>query len=107
MKKIITVLAFFAVTLLSTTSATAQETNSRSISKEAQAFTHKLVQEFNISKEQQKAVNSAFMYKQRKTKAINEKSAKSAQKAINLEFDTKLKTILTDVQYRKYSLIKN
>ena len=42
------------------------------------------------------------MYKQRKTKAINDKSAKTAQKAINLEFDTKLKTILTEVQYKKY-----
>lgn len=106
MKKIITVVAFFAITLFATDNAVAQENNSRALSQEAKAFTHQLVQEFNISKGQQRAVNSAFMYKQRKTKAINDKSAKTAQKAIDLEFDTKLKTILTEVQYKKYRLAK-
>jgi hypothetical protein len=106
MKRIVAVIAFFAITLLGTTNSVAQERNSRGLSQEAKAFTHQLVQEFNISKEQQRAVSSAFMYKQRQTKAINNNSPKTAQKAINLEFETKLKAILTEVQYKKYSLSK-
>jgi Tfp pilus assembly protein PilV len=107
MKKIITVVAFFAITLLGTTNAVAQESNSRRVSNEAQEFTQQLVQEFNINKEQQRDVNNAYMYKQRRVKGINENSSRTALKTINLEFDTKLKTILTDVQYKKYALKKN
>lgn len=106
MKKIITVVAFFAITLFATNNVVAQDNNSRSASTEAKAFTHKLVQEFNINKEQQKAITSAYMYKQRRTKAITENSPTNTEKAINLEFDNKLKAILTDVQYNKYSLNK-
>ena len=106
MKKIIAVVAFFAISLLSTTNAVAQESNSRGVSQEAKEFTHRLVQEFNISKNQQKAVTNAFMYKQRQTKAINQDSPKNTQKAINLKFDNKLKTILTEIQYKKYSIAK-
>ena len=103
MKNIIAVIAFFTITLLSTANAVAQDNNSRGASPEAKAFTHRLVQEFNIDKNQQKAVMSAFMYKQRQTKAINQDSPKTAKKAIDLKFDNKLKTILTEVQYAKYS----
>lgn len=106
MKKIIAVIAFFTITLLSTTNVVAQDNSSRGASPEAKAFTHQLVQEFNINKDQQKAVMSAFMYKQRQTKAINQDSPKAAKKAIDLKFDNKLKTILTEVQYKKYSIAK-
>ena len=107
MKKFIAVIAFFAITLSASTSAFAQEARTRSFSNEAKVFTHKLVQEFNITKDQQNAINAAFMYKQRRTKGINANSPKNEKKVINMEFDNKLKSILTEVQYQKYSRSKN
>lgn len=111
MKKIIAVIAFFTITLLSTTNSVAQEKSSRNTNNEAKAFTHQLVQEFKISTEQQHALNAAYMYKVRQTNAVktnikDKNEAKAKLITINEEFDTKLKTILTDVQYKKFSLAK-
>ena len=108
MKKIIAVVAFFTITLLGTTNAVAQERSSKIVaSNEAKVFTHQLVQEFNISKEQQNDVTNAFMQKVIDTKGITKNSPSTALKAINLEFDNQLKAILTDVQYKKYKLLKD
>lgn len=108
MKKIIAVVAFFTITVLGTTNAVAQERGSKiEVSNDARVFTHRLVQEFNISEEQQDAVKNAFMQKVIDTKAITKNSTSRALKVINLEFDNKLKAILTEVQYKKYKLLKN
>lgn len=111
MKRILGVLAFLAITLLSTNQAIAQENSSRRSPVEANAFTRQLVQEFNITKEQQHAVSAAYMYMVRQTNAVktnvtDKNEAKSKLIVIDATFDDKLKTILTKVQYNKFKLKK-
>lgn len=111
MKKIIAVIAFFTITLLSTTNSVAQEKSSRNTNNEAKAFTHQLVQEFNINKQQQHELGAAYMYKVRQTNTVktnikDKNEAKAKLIAINNEFDSKLKSVLTEVQYKKFKLSK-
>jgi hypothetical protein len=111
MKQIIAIIAFFTITLLSTTNSVAQENSSRSTNNEAKAFTHQLVQEFKINTKQQHVLNAAYMYKVRQTNAVktnikDKNEAKAKIIAINEEFDTKLKSVLTEVQYKKFKLSK-
>lgn len=111
MKKIIAVMAFFAVTLLSTNEALAQERGDN-LSKNAKVFTQQLTQEFGINDEQQRDIKNAHMLKERQIMSLrnnpklNKSDIKKKVAAINLEFDSALKAILTKTQYKKYSLAR-
>lgn len=116
MKKIIAVIAFFAITLLGTDTAFAQENNSRSLSVNAKTFTHKLTKEFNIDGTQQRAIYNAHMLRDRKINALPtaENDRKSIAKGVTASpeatvisnaFNRKLEDVLTKEQFAKYQKI--
>lgn len=113
MKKIIAVIAFFAITLLGTDATFAQENNSRNLSVNAKTFTHKLSKEYNLDGAQQQAIYNAHMLRDRKINAlstaeIDHKSIAKGVKAspeatvISDTFNGKLEGILTKEQFAKY-----
>jgi len=116
MKKIIAVIAFFAITLLGTDATFAQENNSRSLSVNAKAFTHKLSEKLNIDGAQQKAIYNAHMLRDRKINALSTsemdhqsiaKGVKASPKAtvISDAFNRKLEGVLTKEQFARYQKI--
>ena len=113
MKKIIAVIAFFAITLLSTDATFAQENNSRNLSVNAKAFTHKLSKELNLDGTQQRVIYNAYMLRDRKINALPTaktdhkaiaKGVKASPKAtvISNAFNRKLEGVLTKEQFEKY-----
>lgn len=109
MKKIIAVAALFTATLLSSNDALAQQRGD-TLSKNAKIFTEQLTQEFGINDEQQRDIKNAHMLKERQimslrnNSTLNKSDITKKVTAINLEFDNKLKAILTETQYKKYTL---
>jgi len=113
MKKIIAVIAFFAITLLGTDATFAQENNSRNLSVNAKTFTHKLSKELNLTGVQQRDIYNAYMLRDRKINALPTKESdhksiakgvKASPKAtvISDAFNRKLEDILTKEQFAKY-----
>ncbi|NQY28443.1 MAG: hypothetical protein HRT69_03120 [Flavobacteriaceae bacterium] len=117
MKKIIAVIAFFAITLLSTDTAFAQENSSRNLSANAKTFTHKLTKQCNLDGTQQRAIYNAHMLRDRKINALSTakndhkaiaKGAKTSAEAtvISNAFDRKIKGTLSKEQFAKYQKTK-
>jgi len=114
MKKIIAVIAFFAITLLGTDATFAQESSTRNLSTNAKTFTHKLTKQFNLDGTQQRAIYNAHMMKERKTNALTHGTEKKrltkeqiAKKDVIIsEFNSKLKAVLTPEQFKKYVALK-
>jgi len=118
MKKIIAVIAFFAITLLSTNTAFAQENNTRNLSVNAKTFTHKLAKEFNLDGVQQQAIYNAHMLRDRKINALptakndHKSIAKGATASpeatvISNAFNRKLEGVLTKKQFVKYQKLSH
>ncbi len=110
MRKIITVMAFFAVTLLSTNETIAQE-NKKDIKTEAKLFTHDLTQKFKLNGDNQRTIYHAYLLKERKLNELNnpnldKNEAEKKAAIINTEFDNKVKAILNETQYKEYLLKK-
>jgi len=116
MKKIIAVIAFFAITLLGTDATFAQEKSSRNLSVNAKTFTHDLSKKLNLDDTQQRAIYNAHMLRNRKINALRtattdyaamEKGAKPSAKAtaISEVFNRKIKETLTKEQFSKYQKI--
>jgi len=118
MKKIIAVIAFFAITLLSTDSTFAQENSSRNLSADAKAFTHTLTKQFNLDGTKQRAIYNAHMLRNRKLNALStasadymaiEKGAKTSPEATIIieDFNRKLKSVLSEEQFAKHEKSNN
>ena len=118
MKKIIAVIAFFAITILSTDATFAQENSSRNLSANAKKFTQVLTKKFNLNGTQQRAIYNAHMVRDRKINALPTaesdhiaiaKGVKSSTEAqeISEAFDRKLKETFTSDQFAKYQEIYN
>ena len=118
MKKIIAVIAFFAITLLGTDATFAQEGNSRNLSSDAKLFTKELSTSLNFDGTQQRAIYNAHMLRNRKINALPtaandyramEKGGKLSPKATEYiaEFDAKIKAILSVEQFSKYQVISS
>lgn len=105
MKKIIAILAFFTISLLSTDNAIAQTKNN--FAAVAKKNTHDFVKAAGISDgTKQRSIYNAYMVRERKLAALENQAKKAdnstAKKAIMAEFETKLKGILTETEYAQY-----
>lgn len=102
MKKFIAVIAFFAITLLSTDATFAQE-GRQNFQAVAKHKTHDISTKFNLKGDAQRVVYNAYMLRERKLAAMQSNNAKTAvdTKAIDTELYTKLKTVLTEEQINK------
>lgn len=117
MKKIIAVIAFFAITLLGTDATFAQEAN-RNLSANAKTYAKELsVTIENIDGTQQRAIYNAHMLRNRKINALPdhaniyramEKGGKISPKATEFiaEFNAKIKTILSKEQFAKFQKVE-
>jgi len=116
MKKIIAVIAFFAVTLLGTDATFAQEANSHNLSANAKTFTKKLTTTLNLDGTQQRAIYNAHMLRNRKINALPtaandyramEKGGKVSPKATEYiaDFNAKLQSVLSEVQFAKFKKV--
>ena len=86
MKKIIAVIAFFAITLLGTDATFAQEANSNNLSVNAKTFASELSKTFDLDGTQQRAIYNAHMLRNRKINALpTAASDYKAMKKIELE----------------------
>ena len=113
MKKIIAVIAFFAITLLGTDATFAQDGNARNLSADAKTYTKELSTTLNLDGTKQRAIYNAHMLRNRKINALKtaandyramEKGGKLSSKATEYiaEFNAKIKTILSKEQFAKY-----
>lgn len=116
MKKIIAVIAFFAITLLGTDASFAQEVNSGNLSADAKTFTQTISKEFNLDGTKQRAIYNAHMLRNRKINALPtaaadykamEKRGKTSPKAAEYiaDFNAKLQSVLSEEQFAKYKKI--
>lgn len=102
MKQIVAIIAFFAITILSTDTAFAQADNFAALAKKQ---THEISQVVKMNGEKQRAIYNAYMIKERKMFALNktaDKNNTSKKDAIMAELKDKMKTILSDDQYKAY-----
>jgi len=117
MKKIIAVIAFFAITLLGTDATFAQEANKNNLSDNAKTFAHELSKKFDLDGTQQRAIYNAHMLRNRKINALPtatvdykamEKGGKTSSLAAEyiLDFNAKLKSVLSEKQYLQYQKLK-
>lgn len=117
MKKIITVIAFFAITLLGTNVSFGQESDSNKLSANAKMYTHDLSKVLKMDGAAQRVIYNAHMLRNRKintltTKANDyraiEKGGELSPKAdkIMSEFNAKVKSVLTEEQFAEYQKIK-
>jgi len=113
MKKIIAVIAFFAITLLGTDATFAQEANSRNLSADAKAFTSQVNKKLTLDGTKQRAIYNAHMLRNRKINALRtaaadytamEKGVKTSPKAAVIieEFNAKIQSILSAEQFAIY-----
>jgi len=116
MKKIIAVIAFFAITLLGTDATFAQEANSRNLSANAKSFTSELSKTYNLDGTKQRAIYNAHMLRNRKINALTtaaadykamEKGVETSPKAAEYiaDFNAKIQSILSEEQFAKYQKI--
>ena len=117
MKKIIAVIAFFAITLLGTDATFAQEANPRNLSVNAKFFASELSKTFDLDGTQQRAIYNAHMLRNRKINALPtaatdykamKKGVETSPKATEyiIDFNSKLKSVLSEKQFAKYQNIK-
>jgi len=116
MKKIIAVIAFFAITLLGTDATFAQEANSRNLSANAKTFANELSKTYNLDGTNQRAIYNAHMLRNRKINALPTaaadykamgKGGKTSPKAAEYiaDFNAKMQSILSEKQFAKYQKI--
>jgi len=117
MKKIIAVIAFFAITLLGTDATFAQEANSRNLSANAKTFAKNLTTTLNLDGIQQRAIYNAHMLRNRKINALPnsnniyramEKGGEISPKAAEYiaDFNAKIQTVLSEEQFTKFQKVK-
>ncbi len=117
MKKIIAVIAFFAITLLGTDATFAQEANSNNLSVNAKSFASELSKTLDLDGTQQRVIYNAHMLRNRKINALPtattdykamEKGGETSPKATEyiLDFNSKLKSVLSEKQFSKYQNAK-
>jgi len=103
MKKIVAVVAFFAITLCSTSSVLAQNFDVKLAQEESKTFVKETIKDLDLTVEQEKAVYNASMLKIRMTASAKNDAAKVE---INTNFNKKLKVALKPSQYKKYLALK-
>lgn len=102
MKQIVAIIAFFAITILSTDSAFAQANDFAALAKKQ---THEISQVVKMNGEKQRAIYSAYMIKERKMFALNktaDKNNTSKKDAIMAELKGKIKSVLNETEYKAY-----
>lgn len=118
MKKIIAVIAFFAITLLGTDATFAQESSSNNLGANAKAFTSELSKTLDLDEAKQRAIYNAHMLRNRKINALPtantdykamEKGSKTSPEAtaIIADFDAKIQSVLSKEQLAKYKKINS
>lgn len=110
MKKLIAIVAFFAISLASTNSAIAQNLDTKALSTNAKAFAQQLSQDINLSDVQVKSIYNAHMLKERQLFALRVEASRennttliaAKRKAIIDTFTTRLEDVLNPTQFKKY-----